>query len=1717
MKKVKQKMAAWASIFMLCTQYALVVPQVVHGETTDSPPTEQVETTEGAVQGIPGAGALKFAFKFLGKQSLKYGLLDIEKNSEDPRISSMATSALRLLVPSTMIFRELDQMQTQLEDISQQLNELSTTINRRFDELNQKNKLGEITTKRNLFHGISASYQKLQKNCDEVLSSYQEYTTNPTGANYQLFYIAYTGLMKSIGEGIDGDQFNFSTDLETLLRLLSPTQANLDNHNNYLDTIQSYAANTFAFRHQSYDVMASSYQEIVGYAIDYLMAYRTFTTIRVEQKKNELYSNTNQEKQIKLVSDMETFKGSYRDASERLLAAIEGSAEHYMVPIMGDYLSEEDRQVGINMNYVEERHTTTAGVRQSPYTEKTIDTAPVETFYRVQPIGNQISMSQPFGNTTKNYYILNHGMGTSEDIRLDIHRHRVYGLGGNDVVPIFGNYSFVNGDFFNLCKTRDDDIKAKMLPNPQSYQELFKMPSYNSNNDFINHLTTSGELPSNTISGPHRQWLFHYYTKPEQRQDNFLGAIRFYDAYIGMMDATKIDSEKEYTEEEIRILVEDLLKKDFAQENSDEPYLVILQEEKKEAYNLMADGENADLISFEIADEDRNDAGYVYSGSKVSIKINLPEARSGYKHEVTSLTMVSEGVEEIYSNKVKGEEDKLETFNESFEVPTEFLSAMPYNHTAVYVEYEEVKESYEIEMVTADEKGTLFPGYSTFTTTSYLHDQAEFDEKVEINVSPLEGYVASGVEVTTEDGTKVEATPVAASESGVPNIGGGVFAFDMPAGKVKVKPIYEKGIIVDLKAENYDGKLLEEEVMTFTDQHLWDTNLLDDSFSDGEKKEDIVTRGTFKKEADLHFTARSTGSYALKSITGFKPGNSKSVNIPLSETGKYQHKIPADVLDNLPEYAEPVYELKAEYLDFKTDSNRVEIVVGEGGKANFLGVSNGVSQLPYAEGETVKINIAPNGDRVFDGKKLTIAQADNVITNYQVEPTIDNEGNPRQELTFEKTAGATQVNINFTQENLVLLEGNYGSLRFKESNANREQYANGETIQVKLDPLAKFDKDSLQILSDGKVVVASDNVKYREDILSFKKPKTSAMITVKGDFEPYYAITKVIEEIGEGKNTFKTLDANGKERENWYEGEEVKLDFTDEEKAKLAQIRIIGETSGTVRVVNFTRESLNFTMPNEAVRIEVSFDNESSQTIVLPSQNDEGEYLLSSYNQLVTVSKLMSLSLKDNSYLEAKYVLDGFIDCQNKPLDTWGSSEKPFMGSLDGKGFSIVKLKVGRAGLIDTIGKSGVVKNFGILSVVLPQENQAGGYSGVVAGQNYGTIDNVYLGLAKETTHVIGGSARVYKRADLNQTLTANATDFGSVTGRNYGQLTNITNYFTLKSRNATEGIGGLVGRLAENSSLINSNNLGTMDVTKSAPGTANGGLVAVGAQGNLVMQNNYSHFTLVGSSDKLSPLMGNNLSIKADNYYADLAGDFPEGLGGTKLTSADMKSDTFAETLNGGVENNSNLKMWDRKEERDEQLPYLKGGHLKINQLSRQTMSSGIFTVTSHVPYDTTLQVTNLMKTKDAAVLMAAVQEGEIEELVDLSLQHPETQVKPHEDTEIKIDISQFVKTAENRSFKLLHQRGEKVEVVELTREGNYLVGKVNSLSPFALVSATTDEDIVVDETPTVPSDEGNRSSSKGILPKTGEKVTMSLAVVGMILCAGVVVYYFKRRNEKE
>ena len=158
-----------------------------------------------------------------------------------------------------------------------------------------------------------------------------------------------------------------------------------------------------------------------------------------------------------------------------------------------------------------------------------------------------------------------------------------------------------------------------------------------------------------------------------------------------------------------------------------------------------------------------------------------------------------------------------------------------------------------------------------------------------------------------------------------------------------------------------------------------------------------------------------------------------------------------------------------------------------------------------------------------------------------------------------------------------------------------------------------------------------------------------------------------------------------------------------------------------------------------------------------------------------------------------------------------GSFTDSFTGTFDGQGYEIRDLFINRpdkysVGLFDWVGQDGVIKDIGVVNVIVTGYDNVGG----LVGWSYGTVDNSY------STGSVTGTVSAHEPGDFG--------GVGGVVGINAG---NVSHCYSTGSVTGYEAVGGLVGYSYG----------GTVSYsysTSSVTGNSSGGLVGFNREGTV-------------------------------------------------------------------------------------------------------------------------------------------------------------------------------------------------------------------------------------------------------------------------------------------
>ena len=194
-----------------------------------------------------------------------------------------------------------------------------------------------------------------------------------------------------------------------------------------------------------------------------------------------------------------------------------------------------------------------------------------------------------------------------------------------------------------------------------------------------------------------------------------------------------------------------------------------------------------------------------------------------------------------------------------------------------------------------------------------------------------------------------------------------------------------------------------------------------------------------------------------------------------------------------------------------------------------------------------------------------------------------------------------------------------------------------------------------------------------------------------------------------------------------------------------------------------------------------------------------------------------------NSDLSAHYMLATHIDANETSTWNYGAGFAPigtdssrFIGSLDGRGYTIRGLYINRPttdeiGLFGTIGSQGTVRGVGLVDGEVIGKARVG----LLAGSNFGTVEESFsIGLVTGNGHRAGGlignnEGGIVRRCYSTAEVTGEMNVVGGIVGMNINGA-HMSNTYALGNVKGVYYVGGLVGRNHE-STILRSYSTGTV------------------------------------------------------------------------------------------------------------------------------------------------------------------------------------------------------------------------------------------------------------------------------------------------------------------
>ena len=247
-----------------------------------------------------------------------------------------------------------------------------------------------------------------------------------------------------------------------------------------------------------------------------------------------------------------------------------------------------------------------------------------------------------------------------------------------------------------------------------------------------------------------------------------------------------------------------------------------------------------------------------------------------------------------------------------------------------------------------------------------------------------------------------------------------------------------------------------------------------------------------------------------------------------------------------------------------------------------------------------------------------------------------------------------------------------------------------------------------------------------------------------------------------------------------------------------------------------------------------------------------------------------------------------------------GTSEKPFSGTFDGKGYGIIGLNVNcgeNGGLFGVIGESGTVKDLMVIDCDFVSDST---YAGGIAAQNNGAIDHCTSGVNMPANLKIKlPSGKKIAPADYNSLIKG--TNAGGIAAVNNGTITG--------TRSGAFVSGGSCGGIAalNNGKIFGCANNGAVGNTyKSCE--KSGGLAADNS-GSIEGSYN-SGKVYCGNAANLGAIAGCNSSADVKkSFYSNLNSLAPVGSGTAVDSTCEMVTDdtmltsSFVNTLNSATD----------------------------------------------------------------------------------------------------------------------------------------------------------------------------------------------------------------------
>ncbi len=331
--------------------------------------------------------------------------------------------------------------------------------------------------------------------------------------------------------------------------------------------------------------------------------------------------------------------------------------------------------------------------------------------------------------------------------------------------------------------------------------------------------------------------------------------------------------------------------------------------------------------------------------------------------------------------------------------------------------------------------------------------------------------------------------------------------------------------------------------------------------------------------------------------------------------------------------------------------------------------------------------------------------------------------------------------------------------------------------------------------------------------------------------------------------------------------------------------------------------------------------------VVLSNANAQLEPYDTDSDGLRNISLLSHIQFlsQNPSYWGFSYELDNDINLDDTKnwngglgLAPLGTATNPFTGVFDGHDCVITNLTINRP-TEDFVGFFGVVSAIAyVRNIKITVASISGGsYVGIIAGRNFGVLDNLYgngniVAAKSYVGGITGENTGTIKYCRANIKINGGEAYNGGIAGENYGSVYYSRSFGEIQSAYI---IGGLVGN---NSGLI-SNCFSRVNVT--AVDNYIGGLAGSNWETGEII-NSYSTGQVTGSGYYQGGLVGfkHNSAKDSGSFWDTESSDIYESVGGEGKTTSEMKdASTFM------TENWDFIDIWTISPTVNAGYPYIK------------------------------------------------------------------------------------------------------------------------------------------------------------------------------------------------